>query len=81
MILLRLILSTTSTLSLAVLASICLVTPAFAAAMIEVVLGNINNADEATGYGAVAYAYQIAKNETTISQYAELLNAAAKTDS
>jgi len=29
----------------------------------------------------VAYAYKIAKNETTISQYAEFLNAAAKTDS
>ena len=31
--------------------------------------------------GAVSYVYQIAKNETTISQYAEFLNAVAKTDS
>jgi formylglycine-generating enzyme required for sulfatase activity len=49
----------------------------------SVLVGNINNAnDAATGsvYGAVAYAYQIAKNETTISQYAEFLNAVAKTD-
>lgn len=70
---------------LAVLAGISLVTPAFAIVTIDSVLvGNINNAnDAATGsvYGAVAYAYQIAKNETTISQYAEFLNAAAKTDS
>ena len=28
----------------------------------------------------MAYAYQIAKNETTITQYAEFLNAVAKTD-
>ena len=53
----------------------------------SVLVGNINNAnnanDAATGsvYGAVAYAYSIAKNETTISQDAEFLNAAAKTDS
>ena len=31
-------------------------------------------------YGAVDYAYQIAKNETTIAQYAEFLNAVAATD-
>jgi sulfatase modifying factor 1 len=78
-------LPTPSSLSLAVLAGISLVTPAFAAVNIDTVLvGNINNAnDAATGslYGAVAYAYKIAKNETTISQYAEFLNAAAKTDS
>jgi formylglycine-generating enzyme required for sulfatase activity len=46
-------------------------------------VGNAGNAaDAATGslYGAVAYAYKIAKNETTISQYAEFLNAVAKTD-
>jgi hypothetical protein len=73
-----------STLSLAVLAGISLVTPGFAVTIDSVLVGNINNAnDAATGsvYGAVAYAYKIAKNETTISQYAEFLNAAAKTDS
>ena len=75
---------TTSTLGLAVLAGVSLVTPAFAVINIDSVLvGNINNANDATTgsvYGAVAYAYQIAKNETTISQYAEFLNAVAKTD-
>lgn len=66
------------------LAGIALVTPAFAVVNIDYVpVGNAGNpADPATGslYGAVAYAYQIAKNETTIAQYAEFLNAVAKTD-
>ena len=69
----------------AILVAISLVTPAFAVINIDYAsIGNAGNAaDAATGsvYGAVAYAYQIAKNETTISQYAEFLNAAAKTDS
>jgi hypothetical protein len=41
-------------------------------------VGNVGSAaDPATGslYGAVSYAYRIARNETTISQYAEFLNA------
>lgn len=71
-------------LSLAVLAGVTLVTPAIAAVNIDyVTVGNAGNAaDAATGslYGAVAYAYNIAKNETTISQYAAFLNAVAKTD-
>jgi formylglycine-generating enzyme len=66
------------------LASILLTTPAFAVVNIDyVTVGNAGNAnDAATGslYGAVAYEYNIAKNETTISQYAEFLNAVAKTD-
>jgi formylglycine-generating enzyme required for sulfatase activity len=66
---------------LAVLASVSLVTPAFAVVNIGYVdVGNINNAADSSGYGAVAYNYKIAKNETTISQYTEFLNAAAKTD-
>ena len=74
-------------LSLAILAGINL--PAFAASSVGgviidyVTVGNSGNAaDPATGslYGAVAYDYQIAKNETTIDQYAEFLNAAAKSD-
>lgn len=73
-----------TSLRLAALATISLVTPAFAVLNIDyVTVGNAGNAaDTATGslYGAVAYAYQIAKNETTISQYAEFLNAVAKTD-
>lgn len=36
--------------------------------------------DGTTGYGAVGYAYNISKNETTISQYAAFLNAVAATD-
>jgi formylglycine-generating enzyme len=61
-----------------------LVLPASAVVNIDyVTVGDAGNAtDPATGslYGAVAYAYKIAKNETTISQYAEFLNAVAKTD-
>ena len=72
------------TLSLAAFAGISLVTPVFAVVNIDyVTVGNGGNAnDTATGslYGAVAYAYQIAQNETTISQYAEFLNVKAQTD-
>lgn len=72
------------TAGLAFLAGIALSTPAFAMVSIDyVTVGNAGNAaDAATGglYGAVAYAYQIGKNEVTISQYAEFLNNAAKTD-
>jgi hypothetical protein len=75
-----------TTLGLAVLAGISLVTPAFGSLVdiSYVSVGNAGNvADTATGslYGAVSYTYQIAKNETTISQYTEFLNAVAKTDS
>ena len=66
----------------ALLAAICLVTPAFAVVNIDYAsIGNAGNPeDPTTGCGAVAYAYKIARNETTISQYAEFLNAVAKTD-
>jgi formylglycine-generating enzyme required for sulfatase activity len=74
----------TTSLRLAALAGLSLITPAFAVVNIDYVpVGNAGNAaDSSTGslYGAVAYAYQIGKNETTISQYAEFLNAVAKTD-
>jgi formylglycine-generating enzyme required for sulfatase activity len=43
-------------------------------------VGNAGNAADSTGYGAVPYDYQIAKNETTTEQYAEFLNAVAKND-
>lgn len=43
-------------------------------------IGDSGNIKDTTGYGAVAYNYKIARNETTISQYAEFLNAVAKTD-
>lgn len=74
-----------NTAGLAFLAGIALSTPAFAVVTIDyVTVGNAGNAaDFATGslYGAVAAAYQIGKNEVTISQYAEFLNNAAQTDS
>ena len=61
------------------------VSPAIAAVNIDFVsigdAGNANDAATGNAYGGVAYDYQISKNETTISQYAEFLNAAAQTDS
>lgn len=45
-----------------------------------VTVGNPGNAADTTGYGAVAYTYQIGKYEVTNAQYAAFLNAAAKTD-
>lgn len=77
-------LPTPSTLSLAVLAGISLVTPALAVVTIDYVsVGHAGNAadttvmdDLTTGYGAVAYAYQIGKYEVTNAQYTEFLNKA-----
>jgi formylglycine-generating enzyme required for sulfatase activity len=70
-----------TSLGLAALAGVSLVTPALAVVNIDYVsVGNPGNAADSTGYGAVGYAYQIAKNETTISQYCEFLNNAAKSD-
>lgn len=44
-------------------------------------VGNAGNAsDPLTGLGAVAYNYQIGKNEITVFQYATFLNAKAKSD-
>ena len=66
---------------LSVLASVALVSSASAVVSIDYVsVGNAGNAADTTGYGAVAYEYKIAKNETTIGQYAEFLNAKAKSD-
>jgi formylglycine-generating enzyme required for sulfatase activity len=70
-----------SVFGLAVLASDSLVSSASAVLSIDfVTVGNAGNAADTTGYGAVAYEYKIAKNETTIGQYAEFLNAVAKSD-
>lgn len=67
-----------------VLAACITATPALAAVNIDyVTVGDPGNAaNPATGslYGSVAYVYQIARNETTIAQYAEFLNAVARTD-
>ena len=73
-----------SILGLVSLLGILPVTPAFGVINIDLVaIGNIGNgADPATGsvYGAVSYAYSIAQNETSISQYCAFLNAMATTD-
>jgi len=46
-----------------------------------VTVGDPGNTPDKTGYGAVAYPFQIAKLEITVAQYAEFLNAvAAKAD-
>ena len=68
--------------SLNLLAIATLFAQASAAVNIDwVEVGNAENAvDPITGYGAVGYEYKIAKNETTIAQYVEFLNAAATTD-
>lgn len=42
-----------------------------------VTVGNAGNADDDTGYGGVAYEYQIGKYEVTAGQYTEFLNAKA----
>jgi formylglycine-generating enzyme required for sulfatase activity len=43
-------------------------------------VGNPANPSDVTGYGSVSYAYSIGKYEVTIGQYAEFLNAKARTD-
>ena len=45
-----------------------------------ITVGNLGNAADTTGYGAVGYEYQIGKYEVTNAQYAEFLNAKAKTN-
>lgn len=45
-----------------------------------VTVGNVGNAADSTGYGAVNYAYNIGKYEVTNSQYCEFLNAVAASD-
>lgn len=73
-------------LCLAALAGLSLVTPAFAVVNIDyVIVGNAGNDYDPNGpaslaLGAVDYVYRIAKNETSISDYAQFLNAVAATD-
>jgi sulfatase modifying factor 1 len=45
-----------------------------------VTVGDVGNAADATGYGAVNYQYSIGKYEVTNAQYAAFLNAKAATD-
>lgn len=71
------ILFTTHSFRVGVLAGTALVTPAFAVVNIDyVIVGDGGNAaDVATGYGAVASAYKIGTYEVTNAQYGEFLNA------
>jgi formylglycine-generating enzyme required for sulfatase activity len=59
---------------------VVLAAPARAITYDLVAVGNAGNANDTTGYGAVAYAYQIGKYHVTISQYTAFLNAVAATD-
>jgi formylglycine-generating enzyme len=54
--------------------------PAQAVTYNLVTVGNPGNANDTTGYGRVAYSYQIGKYDVTIGQYAEFLNKVAATD-
>ena len=63
-----------NTLTLA--ATAALITSASASITMDWVnVGNPGNAADTTGYGAVAYAYQIGKHEVTNAQYGAFLNA------
>lgn len=61
-------------------ASFLTAVPARAVTIDWVTVGDPGNAADTTGYGAVNYEYRIGKYEVTIGQYAEFLNAAAKSD-
>ena len=65
---------------LAFLASVSFVNLALAVNIDWVQVGNPGNANDSTGYGAVAYGYSIGKYEVTNAQYAEFLNAKGKTN-
>lgn len=60
---------------------VSLVSAASAAIIIETVpVGNPGNAADSTGYGSVAYSYNIGTYEVTAGQYTAFLNAVAATD-
>lgn len=58
----------------------CLCSAAHAVTIDMVTVGNPGNANDTTGYGAVAYEYRMGKYEVTIGQYTTFLNAVAQTD-
>lgn len=82
-----------SSVVLAVMAGVLLTRPAPAAVVMDwVTIGNPNNAAQSAsnrshgqnggdGYGSVGYVYAISRNETTIGQYVEFLNAVEKSNS
>ena len=45
------------------------------------VIGDVGNAADSTGFGSVSYRFSMATTEVTNAQYAEFLNAKARTDS
>ena len=70
-------------LAIHIAAALCLLAVSVLAAPITidmVTVGNLGNANDTTGYGAVNYEYQIGKYDVTIGQYTAFLNAVAKTD-
>jgi|694.fasta_scaffold87749_1 formylglycine-generating enzyme required for sulfatase activity len=63
-------------------ATAALITSASASVTIDwVTVGHAGNAADTTGYGAVAYAYQIGKYEVTNAQYGAFLNAKGASNS
>jgi formylglycine-generating enzyme required for sulfatase activity len=67
---------------LTIAATAALITSASASVTIDYVsVGNAGNAADSTGYGAVAYAYQIGKYEVTNAQYGAFLNAKGASNS
>jgi hypothetical protein len=46
-----------------------------------VLVGDVNNSADSSGYGALSYQYYIGRYEVTNSDYVEFLNAVAQTDS
>ena len=71
-----------TSIGLAALAGVSLVTPSMASLSIDyVTVGNIVMEADTNGYGKVDYAYNIGKYEVTNAQYVNFLNATAQTDS
>lgn len=66
--------------ALAFASCLLLALPSLAVDYELVTVGNPGNANDATGFGGVAYAYRIGRYEVSIEQYAEFLNAIAATD-
>lgn len=63
------------------LAALFLLAPTAQAVSIEtVVIGNPGNANDDTGYGTVAYVYNMGKYEVTAGQYTGFLNVTARVD-
>jgi len=71
--------------ALVVLGASCISLAAVGAAKAAITIpmvpvGNVGNAADTTGFGAVSYAYNIGQTDVTATQYTAFLNAVAKTD-